>query len=295
MDSDAKRMRLDIVHPHLGPESRAFDDWHDFLYYSLRANGIDCDIHQDSWPAEGVPLFLGYSQLPDDTKLKPCIIVQTEVIADGAVFGHTGTRDAALEILRRAEAVWDFDEGNIEQLKALDINAVHVPLGYVPEMRRYEQAAVKDIDFLFYGSRNERRDRILCELESYGKNVVCDLVPQGPYGPQRDAMIARAKVMPYMYFYEAHEGHLFGTLRPGYLLNNGSLTVVEDCESYRRAWPDAPLLVADYEDLVTVLMEAVEFHEDDRAAMAHACAEWWQGRPMAPTVARAVKETACLS
>ena len=285
-------MRLDIVHPQFNTVSGAFDDLRDYLHHSVLSCGVESTVYRDSWPADGIPLFLGYSQLPAAVELKPCIIYQTEVINDTAD-GHVSGKAAALAMLRKATAVWDFDADNVAALAAEGIRAQHVPVGYHPAMQRYEQAAVKDIDFFFYGCINKRRARIFEKLAGYGKRVEVRGVQNGLYGKERDALIAHTKVLPYPYFYDT--GHVFGAVRPGYLLNNGSLVVVEDSESLRRVWPDHPVQAEPYDELVGALMDTVDRSAVERSNMADEGAHWWQARPMAPHVERAIRSTPCLS
>src|SRR5580658_4511667 len=69
---------------------------------------------------------------------------------------------------------------------------IHVPLGYVPELRRIQASKVQNIDVLFYGSLNERRSRILQALKDSGVKVHSAF---GVYGKERDALIARSKIV----------------------------------------------------------------------------------------------------
>ena len=129
----------------------------------------------------------------------------------------TGPYLAAL----RSREVWDYSSENVRKLKALGAASVqHVPLGYVPELTRIPHLG-DEIDVLFYGSVNPRRQHILHQLQLRGLNVV---VLFGKYGEERDAAIARAKVVLMVHYYEAK---IFEVVRAAYLLSNSKAVVAE--------------------------------------------------------------------
>jgi SAM-dependent methyltransferase len=98
---------------------------------------------------------------------------------------------------------------------------VHVPLGFVPELSRIAPQENEDIDVLFYGVINERRAKILRELQEWGLNVVA---VTGKYGAERDALIARAKLVLNVHFYESK---ILEVSRLSYLLSNRKAVVSE--------------------------------------------------------------------
>src|ERR1019366_10105879 len=91
--------------------------------------------------------------------------------------------------LFRDFTLWDYSARNIEFWAQRDIKAIHVPIGYVPEMTRIIADPPRDIDVLFYGFPNPRRETIIEELRARGLRVT---YLQGMYGTSRDAYIARA-------------------------------------------------------------------------------------------------------
>ena len=123
--------------------------------------------------------------------------------------------------LLKSRTVWDYSERNIERLRAFGVkNIALMPVGYVPELRRRPQIH-EDIDVLFYGSVNERRAPILDALSAKGLSVVRLF---GVYGAQRDAFIARAKVVLNLHYYESK---VFEIVRVSYLLANSKAVVAE--------------------------------------------------------------------
>lgn len=123
----------------------------------------------------------------------------------------------------RTHEVWDFSETNVRRLHVLEFakKLLWAPIGYVPELSRIPQAE-EDIDILFYGSLNERRMRILDALRATGLNVVYKF---DCYGTERDALIARSKVLLNIHFYESG---IFEWIRVLYPLANKKPVVSEE-------------------------------------------------------------------
>ncbi|MDL2290718.1 hypothetical protein LJC09_01255, partial [Desulfovibrio sp. OttesenSCG-928-F20] len=96
--------------------------------------------------------------------------------------------------------VWDYSHRNVRYFrKSLGMTDVfEVRLGYVPEMTRLARDFPRDIDVLFYGTMNERRQQILDQLHK-AKLRVCLLA--GEYGLRRDLAIARSKLVVNIHYY----------------------------------------------------------------------------------------------
>jgi hypothetical protein len=122
--------------------------------------------------------------------------------------------------------VWDYSAENVKAMKEkLGITrAVHCPLGYVPEMTTIEKLPPdkQDIDVLHYGSIGDsRRKEILDGLDKEGLNVVKLF---GVYGQERDAYIARAKIVINLHYYP---NGVFEIFRVSHLLANKKCVVTE--------------------------------------------------------------------
>ena len=111
--------------------------------------------------------------------------------------------------------VWDYSQTNVVALEALGVKVERVvPIGYVKELTRINFASHRDIDVLFFGSMNPRRQEIIQRLRSSGLQVAAVF---GIYGQQRDALIARSKLLLNVHFYEAK---VLEIVRISYLLAN---------------------------------------------------------------------------
>src|SRR5262249_19248566 len=129
-----------------------------------------------------------------------------------------------IELFKRY-AMWDYSPKNAEALDALGVKVAHiVPIGYVPELTRITPAAEPDIDVLFFGSINPRRKAILEQMVARRLRVRAVF---GVYGPARDALIARARLVLNVHFYEAK---VLEMVRLSYLLAN-RCAVLSECSA----------------------------------------------------------------
>lgn len=142
--------------------------------------------------------------------------------------------------------VWDYSAANVRLLRARGAREVtRIPLGYVPELTRIV-GKEPDIDILFYGSLNPRRLVVLDQLSAAGARVERLF---GLYGAERDAYIARSKIVLNMHFYESK---MLEVVRIFYLLANGVFVISErgaDAEEAARF--EGGVVFSGYEQLVS--------------------------------------------
>lgn len=123
-----------------------------------------------------------------------------------------------LNTLKRCH-VLDYSKNNIEYLKQFGVEAFHLPYGYHPSLERVNPVE-KDIDILFFGSVNARRNAVLTTLFQEFKFVWA----RGYYGKDLDKLIARAKVHLNIHFCESHQ---LEVVRLNYLMANHCSVVSE--------------------------------------------------------------------
>lgn len=196
----------------------ALTEFAESTYHGLRRLGLDVQFTDSfSGPARAIIIgghLLGAAAvqtLPPDA-----VVYNSEQIGpDSPWIGRP-----YMQILRTRE-VWDYSAENARRLIDLGAASVrHVPIGYVPELSRIAPAR-EDIDVLFYGSINPRRQLILDELRRRGLNVAGIF---GTYGEERDRVIARAKIVLNVHFYETK---VFEIVRASYLFTNFKAVVAE--------------------------------------------------------------------
>jgi hypothetical protein len=183
-----------------------------------------------------------------------------------------------LDLMRQRPLV-DYSCRNITALKTFGIHhAKLLPIGYAPGLTRIRPAATQDIDVLFYGSLNERRRHVLDALEARGVKVQRLF---GSYGAERDAAIARAKIVLNLHFYEAA---IFESVRVSFLLANRVCVVSEGDAADPDLAPFAEgLTIAPYEALVDRCLGLLA-DADARVARAQAGFEAIGRRRQAPLI-----------
>jgi SAM-dependent methyltransferase len=164
-----------------------------------------------------------------------------------------------LDLLRQFR-VWDYSQNNLSQLARLDLPQLqHVPLGYVPQLTRIQQLEEQDqdIDILFYGSLNERRQQIIEALINAGIKVES---ASNLYGQERDHLIARSKIVLNLHYYAAQ---VFEVVRVSYLLANHQFVISEACpDDPDASFFEGGLIFANHEDLVCVCLAFLKLPQE---------------------------------
>jgi hypothetical protein len=183
--------------------------------------------------------------------------------------------------------VWDYSADNVDYLQKRGCSAIHVPLGYAEVLSRIERAPEQDIDVLFYGDLSPRRLKVLDALRATRINLV---VAADAYGHERDALIARAKIVLNVH---AHDGiKALETPRVFYLLANRKAVVTEAKSDVpldadlRRATVQAP-----YDGLVEACL-ALLHDPPRRAVLEEAGLACMQARPEATILEDALRASA---
>ncbi len=129
----------------------------------------------------------------------------------------------------RQYTTWDYSPHNIKQLNIAGIqNIEYVPLGYTPNLEVIEAINEdnKDIDVLFYGLINERRQSILNALIESGLNVHYTKQGEVLSYEERNKLIARAKIVLNIGYYE--DTQVFEIARVSFLMAN-KVFVLNEC------------------------------------------------------------------
>lgn len=124
--------------------------------------------------------------------------------------------------------VWDYCAQNLPRLADAGVAvADYVPVCHAPLLENIPENVVQDIDVYFYGNVSPRRERVLAQLRKRGLHVVVsDLGTSQVFGEERNALIARAKVVLNLGLHDFQQ-RVFEIVRVGYLLANGKAVVGE--------------------------------------------------------------------
>lgn len=278
-----ERVRLLTIQPPNYPHSAAFGELVDGMAGAFTTLGsrVDAAVNQ-ALLGDGINLVFGAHLIAPNLALPPnSLIVNLEQMHHGHF-----AQPSYVELLKR-HPVLDYSARNVARIRALTGNP-HVfrfGVGYDPALTRIPVAAQQDIDILFYGVVNERRGRILDALQAAGLAV--GTVPLGIYGAERDAWIARSKLVLNVHFYDDKIHEL---VRTSYLLSNRKC-VVSECDTQTEIDDDVrdALVAVPYEGIVEACRELVR---DDarRRAQEHRGFEIFARRDQAEILAALIPE-----
>ena len=222
------------------------------LRSALTSLGHDCVIKANQLDPERINIIIGYHLLKHDDSLSAYRYIPYQLEQLGAEGGWYS--ENARRILEGALDVWDYSLENIGFLAEKGIEAKFLPVGYHEDLEIIDQAAEKDIDVLFYGSINERRQEILDRLGKIPGARIANL--SAIYGKERDEYIARSRIVLNMHYYETA---ILEQVRVSFLLNNGSFVVSE--EPADNPYEGVPLTSVPYEKLAESCRHFLEHPE----------------------------------
>ena len=169
--------------------------------------------------------------------------------------------------------VWDFAERNAARWRGPRRAVHHVPAGHHSSMERFQPLPwnERDIDVFFTGCMNTRRQRVLDTLTRHGlKTMTLSTV----YGPERDKILARAKLAINMLYYE--DG-TFAILRTAHYAAN-SISAVSEIANEAPAWVyPAPV---PYEQLVDSCRALLEDGEEKSLSTATEALQRFREHPL---------------
>lgn len=228
--------------PGHGPRD-AMTETIECFYHALKSLNCHVDIASNEFALDGINILFFSFFIPNVKSIPSnTIIFNAEQITDESLM-LTPAFFEQVAIF----TVWDYSARNISRLRQTLPKAQleQITLGHMSEMTRIVPAPARDIDIFFYGAPNERRLAILNELCERGCNVVFS---NNVYGPERDALIARSKIVLNIHFYSSK---IFELVRVSYLLSNKQL-VVSECDDDTEIDPDLrdAMVCVRYEDIV---------------------------------------------
>jgi hypothetical protein len=179
--------------------------------------GYQASLSKNRLLPSGLNIVFGAHIRPQESSAYPpnTVIFNTEQIPEKSVWINSQYKDC----LDR-HFVWDYSPFNLAGLgheRAQQINFYHVE-----KLRRIVRDQQPEYDLIFYGSMNDRRKKILENLRNRGLKI---LMVFGLYGPERDALLGKARAVLNLHFYESQ---IFQQIRAFYALSNGIPVISEN-------------------------------------------------------------------
>lgn len=274
------KLAICIVSPPGYPHSGAFREVGESLEAAARELGHDVVLTTRTDLADRRSIVLGANLLSHyPHRLRPgTILYNLEQVEAGPWF-ELGTRD----LLRRYR-VWDYSARNATELERLGLPRPKVvPIGWSPVLRRIERGP-EDVDVLFYGCVNDRRQAIIDALRQSGLKVE---VLFGVFGAERDRAIARARIVLNVHHFEAR---VFEIVRVSYLLANGRVVVSERGAARDEEAPfEAGVAFADYDELPRRCLQLLA-QPAERERLAQVGPQLMEARPVTRFLAAALAD-----
>ena len=156
------KYHLAIIRPQGYAHSDAFFEVAASLQAALLALGHTVVIDENTIDAQATTIVLGAHLLEqrEVAMLPASVIVYNLEKLDSVSLPRW-----YLGVAERCR-IWDYSPLNLSRWRSVPCLAppLLVEIGYDAVLRRIQPAPVQDIDVLFYGSRNERRNHILRDL-----------------------------------------------------------------------------------------------------------------------------------
>lgn len=220
-----KNFNICVIQPTGYVHSEAFSELSELLFYSLKELGYAVNLVKNYIDRSALNICIGIHLLdPSYIKEFPknSVLINTEQLSGT----YSGWNKNVRKWFESGLELWDYSDRNIDCLRDYGIsNIKKLEIGFQKELRRISRNNECDVDVLFYGSINERRNKILTQL--CGKGLVVKSL-FGVYGNERDSWIKRSKVVLNHHFYASE---IFEVVRVFYLLSN-SIAVVGEVNEF---------------------------------------------------------------
>lgn len=281
MGTVVPRVRVVLPDPKDYIHARAFDEVALALVAGLRRLGFDVEPTRSCLQGSArVVVLAPHLQSLDDLAAldRDAILYTWEPMG----WSHLAFMTPALTSLMLEFVIWDYSRNNVETWRSMGARrVVHLPLAYDAALERLPaRTSSPEIDVLFYGSVNERRRIVLQELQSRGVRLQTLF---GVYGKERDAWIARSRVILNLH---AHEGQILELPRLAYLWANQVPVIAELNQATEDSLGMAEvMLTAPYENLVDRVCDLVA----SPVEAEYAAARCYEAFRTGPTMAQVIR------
>lgn len=246
-----KKINICLIKPDNYIHSYAFWELGELIYYSLKDLGFESSLVFNQIQPNVQNILIGCHLL--DPKFITQVPKNTIILNTEQIYNDTTNWNKNIFSWVTNFEVWDYSKKNIEKLNEIGVKQVkHFKIGFQKELARLDNSKNKEIDILFYGSINERRQKVLEKLVEKGLKVK---VLFGVFGKERDSWIEKSKLILNHHFYKSQ---IFEIVRVFYLLSNSIAVVGEVNESTSiEAMCSEGIYAAKYDDLVDGCLEVV--------------------------------------
>ncbi|WP_418319366.1 hypothetical protein [Piscinibacter sakaiensis] len=187
------------MQPSGDPSPLGFLDQARFFRWQFRRLGAEVTLAKNRLRHDAVNVVFG-AHLGFDPALRErnsCVFVNLEQLGAGG----KPVDEAYLRLLSTS-AVIDYDVANCTTYTATPAAVPVIGFGHAPYLRQAVEVPIerRPIDILFFGAVNERRSRLIAQIEGAGRIVAAP--PSLLFSAERDAYIAQSKVVFNCHYYD---------------------------------------------------------------------------------------------
>ncbi|WP_342719282.1 glycosyltransferase family 1 protein [Bacillus paramycoides] len=189
---------------------------------------------------------------------KNAIIYNLEQLYEGSPYAHP----LYLMLLKEKE-IWDYSKQNIEWLKQKGVGKEikHVEMNYAPTLKikkdAFDEELTEDIDILFIGALNPRRQAIFNQLKAVAPHLNI-VFKNNAWGIVKNELIARSKIILNIHFYLSG---ILETPRVSYAVANKKFIISENSNPEDEIeWPG--IVFTPYEKIIENVMTYIELPEE---------------------------------
>jgi hypothetical protein len=202
---------------------RGFQEVIETLQWGLAELGHEVSVQTNAVIKGGINIVFGAQALnPSTIDALPAdtVIYNLEQLPGTTTEGLRPTIRTVAERFR----IWEYSPRNVEAWRQLGAQQepVLVPIGWAPLLARIAKRQEEDIEVLFYGVSSASRLQVVHQLCVAGMRCVFAC---GLYGPARDELIARSKIVLNINLYATSK--IFEVVRVSYLLANAKAVVAD--------------------------------------------------------------------
>ena len=243
------KFNLCTIRPKGFLHASAFDDVKSSLAWALSALGHEVLLTENTFSASAsTNIIFGAELLSARVTPADSILYNMEQPSHPSL-----APNGAFISLAWGHRVWDFSARNVARWRDMGLDAIHVPIGYTPNLTRIPDNGEYDWDFCIFAWMTPRRLRIIQDLRNAGLKVFAS---DCCYGGARDNILSRSKAALNVH----HDGRsMFEIVRVSYLLANGKFVISEE-SSDDTDYPDLreALILAPYDKLVDTCVEFIK-------------------------------------
>jgi hypothetical protein len=186
------------------------------LEWGLSQLGHEVSVTENSVAANCTNILIGHVVVPPERLAalpKDTIVYNLEQMGGVPVEGLS----PCCQIVADRFQVWEYSPRNLDAWKRFNTvrPPVVVPVSWAAPLERIPKVAAEDIDVFLYGKSCVSRLEVFHELSEAGVRCVFAC---GLYGAERDALIARSKIVLNINLY--YQTRIFEVVRASYLLAN---------------------------------------------------------------------------